>query len=83
MEKEKNKICEICESDATCLCFKCNFYYCERCFKIIHDLKKSQGHKKEIIEPFISFDLKCKLHNTQQNFLFCMDEKGKYKIFIY
>ena len=82
MEKEKNKVCNICELDATCLCFKCNFYLCDKCYKIIHDLKKSQGHKKEIIDPFIYYDLKCSLHDTQQNTLFCLDDKSK-KIILY
>ena len=38
MEKiEKQfKDCDICYSNATCLCFKCNNYFCERCFKLIH-----------------------------------------------
>jgi len=54
MEKENNKNCEICELNATCLCFKCNFYFCEKCYKLVHDLKKSQEHKKELIDSFIS-----------------------------
>ena len=41
MEKEQSKKCEICETEATCLCFKCNFYLCDKCYKIIHDLKCS------------------------------------------
>ena len=77
MEKERNKKCDICELEATCLCFKCNNYLCEKCYKIIHDLKKSQGHKKELIDPLIYYDLKCPLHNTQQNTLFCLDDKSK------
>ena len=81
MEKGKNKICEICEEEATCLCFKCNFYLCDKCYKTVHDLKKSQGHKKELIDPSIYYDLKCPLHN-QQNTLFCLDEKSK-KIILY
>ena len=81
MEKERNKKCEICELEATCLCFKCNFYLCDKCYKIVHDLKKSQGHKKELIDPLIYYDLKCPLHNTQQNTLFCLDDKSKIIIY--
>ena len=81
MEKERNKKCDICELEATCLCFKCNNYLCEKCYKIIHDLKKSQGHKKELIDPLIYYDLKCPLHNTQQNTLFCLDDKSKIIIY--
>ena len=81
MEKERNKKCEICELEATCLCFKCNNYLCEKCYKMVHDLKKSQGHKKELIDPLIYYDLKCPLHNTQQNTLFCLDDKSKIIIY--
>ena len=78
MEKESNKNCEICELNSTCLCFKCNFYFCEKCYKLVHDLKKSnQEHKKEVIDPFISFDLKCRIHKDQKNSLFCTNDKGK------
>ena len=77
MEKENNKNCEICELNATCLCFKCNFYFCEKCYKLVHDLKKSQEHKKELIDSFISFDLKCTIHKDQKNSLFCLNDKGK------
>ena len=82
MEKEQSKKCEICESEATCLCFKCNFYLCDKCYKIIHDLKKSQGHKKELIDPFIYYDLKCSIHKTQQNSLLCLDDKSKKILYI-
>jgi hypothetical protein len=81
MEKERSKNCEICESEATCLCFKCNFYLCDKCYKIIHDLKKSQGHKKELIDSFIYYDLKCPLHKNQQNSLFCLDDKSKKSLY--
>ena len=80
MEEKKSKKCEICELKADCLCFKCNFYFCEKCFKLVHDLKKNKEHKKELIDTFISFDLKCSLHEDQKNSLFCLDDKGKYFI---
>ena len=71
------KKCDICESDATCLCFTCINYFCEKCFKLIHDLKKGNHHKKEPIDPFVPFDLRCPDHSTIPNELFCLDEKGK------
>ena len=78
MEKNITQIkkCEICESDAVCLCFQCINYYCENCYKIIHDLKKNNNHKKEPIDPFVPFDLKCPSHPTFPTNLFCFDEKG-------
>ena len=71
------KKCDICESNASCLCFKCINYFCEKCYKLIHDLKKSNDHKKEIIDAFVPFDLKCPYHPTIPTNLFCLDEKGK------
>ena len=74
--KEKNiKICEICESNATCLCFQCNIYFCESCYKMIHDKKKSHNHKKESMNPFIPIDLKCPIHPLDRMNLFCVNEK--------
>ena len=80
MEKNKSKnikVCEICNSNATCLCMKCNKYFCENCFKIIHDLKKDSSHKKDIIDPFILIDFNCPEHPHNSMNLFCIDEKGK------
>ena len=71
------KKCEICNSDANCLCFKCNNYYCQNCYKIIHDLKKDPNHKKENIDPFVPIDLKCPEHPEHPMFFFIIDEKGK------
>ncbi len=47
MEK---KFCNICENDATCLCFDCMNYFCDSCYKLIHDKKKKE-HKKEKADP--------------------------------
>ena len=80
MNHEKIKLikeCEFCRTNATCLCFKCNIYFCDKCFKIIHDLKKDQNHIKEMIDPFIPIDLKCPDHPDDRTSLFCLDEKGK------
>ena len=85
MNPENNKLnkeCDFCKANATCLCFKCNNYFCEKCFKIIHDLKK-ENHKKEILDTFIPIDLKCHEHPDDRNSLFCIDEKGNYKYIKY
>ena len=70
----------MCDSTATCLCFQCNNYFCENCYKIIHDLKKNTIHKKENIDPFIPIELKCPKHIQNPMNLFCINEKGKYII---
>lgn len=80
MEKNKNKNfkdCEICDSNATCLCYKCYNYYCEQCYKFIHDKQKNSNHKKESVDPYLTFDLKCPAHPTYPMYLFCVDESGK------
>ena len=47
--KDKNiKYCELCHTQATCLCYKCFIYFCDSCFKFIHDKLKNDEHKKEI-----------------------------------
>ena len=79
MDSEKHNLikeCGICSSNATCLCFKCNYYFCENCFKYIHDFKKNSTHKKELIDPFIPIDVKCPDHPEDRMSLFCLDEKG-------
>ena len=81
-EKSKqNKDCEICNTNSTCLCFKCNSYFCERCYKLIHDIKNNPEHKKENIDPYIPIDVKCPLHPDYPMHLLCIDEKGKQKYF--
>jgi len=79
MDNKKSNIikeCEICESNATCLCFQCNNYFCESCYKMIHDKAKKGSHKKEIIDPFVPIDLKCPYHPKDRINLFCANEKG-------
>ena len=80
MNKEKVKFikeCEICKSYATCLCFKCNNYYYESCFKFVHDKQVNSNHKKEVIDPFVPIDIKCQEHDKYPLDYFCVDEKGK------
>ena len=79
MEKNKNnyKLCEICETEATSFCLKCQSYFCDDCFKYVHDKKKSLSHKKEKIDYFVPMDMKCPEHEAVIINLFCIDEKGK------
>ena len=78
MEVQKNiKLCEMCkDEEAATLCFDCHNYFCEACFKYIHDRKKNRSHKKEKIDLFIPIDTKCPEHEGNLMNLFCIDEKG-------
>ena len=80
MDKEKSKLikeCNICKSNATLLCFQCDNYFCESCYKFVHDKQVNSNHKKESIDPFIPIDIKCPDHPKENMNLFCVDEKGK------
>ena len=70
------KPCNICENDATCLCFDCLNYFCESCYKLIHDKKKKE-HKKEKADPFVPIEIKCPEHPNGIMDFFCVKEKGK------
>ena len=73
----KNNSCNICGEKAECICFKCSMYLCNSCFKFIHDKNINKNHKKEIIDYFIPFYIKCAHHPKDRINLFCLDEKGK------
>ena len=79
----QNKICDFCGKNATCLCFECLNYFCEQCYKIIHDIKKDSQHKKENIDYFVPIDIKCPYHPKIPLNLFCVNEKGKYNYIIF
>jgi len=83
MNNQENLIkhCEICNTDATCLCFMCKNYFCERCYKLIHDIKNDPKHKKEIIDPYVPIDIRCPEHPDVPMNLFCVDEKGNLNYF--
>jgi len=81
--KDKNiKCCELCYTQATCLCYKCFIYFCDSCFKFIHDKKANSEHKKEKIDYFVPIDTKCPDHPLIPLTLFCTDEKGNF-IYLY
>ena len=71
------KECEICESNASCLCFKCKQYYCDSCFKKVHVKSTKSNHKMEKIDIYVPIDLYCQAHPDIPLNLFCADEKGK------
>jgi len=78
LKTKQFKYCEFCKSNATCLCFQCDNYFCDRCYKLIHDLKNEPQHKKDSIDPFVPIDIKCPEHPRDRINLFCVDEKGNY-----
>jgi len=49
MEDQKNiKKCEMYKvRESITLCFDCYNYFCEICFKCIHDIKENSNHKIE------------------------------------
>ena len=78
-EKQKNfKICEFCKSQATVLCLECiyNNYFCDSCYKIAHNNKENNKHKKEKIDYYLPIDTRCPEHPKVELNLFCIDEKG-------
>ena len=76
----ENKLCEICDSNASNLCIECLAYYCESCFKLTHSKKNSQ-HKKEEIDYILPIETECLDHPKYPKELFCLEEKSKYKLF--
>ena len=72
-----DKKCELCEENATNLCYKCMSYFCEPCFKLIHEKKNKKSHQKELIDPFVQINMKCPDHPLNPLTLFCINEKGK------
>ena len=79
MDIQKNfKLCEICKDrEAITLCLDCYSYFCETCYKCVHDIKKNSSHKKEKIDLFVPIDTMCPDHKRIAINLFCIDEKGK------
>ena len=78
-EKPKNfKYCELCQSPATSLCFQCShiYYFCDSCYKFVHEKKENSNHKKEKIDYYLPIDTRCPQHQNVPLNLFCIDEKG-------
>ena len=75
-KKEKSiKECDFCGKNATSLCFKCLQYFCNECYKYIHDKQMHSNHKKEEIDIYVPIDLKCQDHPEIPLNLYCLDEK--------
>ena len=79
MEVQKNiKLCEMCKvKEAITLCLDCYIYFCEVCYKCVHDMKQNSSHKKEKIDLFVPIDTMCPEHGRNSMNLFRIDEKGK------
>ena len=71
------KQCDICkDKEAKSLCPQCFSYYCEGCFKQVHENTKNSKHKKEAIDYYVPIDTRCPDHERIPINLFCIDEKG-------
>ena len=83
-DKQRNiKFCDICKSEASFICLDCICnYYCESCYKLIHSIKFNSDHKKEKIDDFFPINLRCSEPKKSPFNLFCLDDKGKYKIYL-
>lgn len=79
---KQTKECFICGVDAVALCFECKNYFCEKCFKYVHDMEKNSNHKKELIDLFVPIEVRCPEHPEHQVDLFCADEKGNKQIIL-
>ena len=80
INKKNFKQCDMCkDAEATSLCSECFNYYCDACYKTVHDRKKNIEHKKEKIDYFVPIDTWCPKHKKNAMNLFCLDEKGKNK----
>ena len=77
MNLKNFKQCEMCkDEEAKSFCPQCFCYYCDICFKCVHERKKNSEHKKEKIDYFVPIDTDCPEHNGVRINLFCLDEKG-------
>lgn len=82
MEKNQNKLCEICDSIATNICMNCPSYFCDTCYKLYHEKKEiNNKHKKEKIDHIVQIDTKCSVHPKYPMEIFCVDEKGMNYLF--
>ena len=81
ISQKNNILCQICGEVAINLCFECVMYLCDSCFKLIHDKNINKNHKKEAIDYFVPFSLKCPDQTKDRINLFCLDEKGKFILF--
>ena len=84
MNQKNFKQCDMCKiREAKSLCPQCFCYYCDNCFKCVHDRKNNSEHKKEKIDYFVPIDTHCLEHNSVPINLFCLDEKGNNNLYKY
>ena len=78
MEKNNSiiKKCDFCKESAVSLCFDCIHYFCESCYKLIHNKQENVHHKKEKIDLYVPIELKCREHPNIFLNLFCLNERG-------
>ena len=83
MNQKNFKYCDICkEEQAKSLCLQCFSYFCDNCFKYVHDGKKNIDHKKQDIDLYVPIDIWCPEHKKIAINLFCLEEKGNNIIYI-
>ena len=83
INKKNFKQCDICkDKEAACLCPQCFNYYCEACYKPVHENTKNNKHTKEKIDYNVPIDTRCPHHEKNPINLFCVDEKGNIYIYI-
>ena len=70
------KKCDICATFAKNLCLECLNYYCDSCYKFVHDKENNSKHKKDQIDPYVPIDIKCPLHSRSPLNLYCIEDKG-------
>ena len=57
MKQYNCKICDMCKvNEAKSLCHQCFSYYCDGCYKQVHDIKENKEHKKEKIDTYVPID---------------------------
>ena len=77
MNQQNFKIYDMCKvNEAKILCIQCFRYYCDGCYKQVHEKKENKEHKKEAIDYNIPIDTSCPDHDGNNINLFCIDEKG-------
>ncbi len=53
-------------------------YFCDDCYKLVHEKQKNNKHIKEHLDYYVPMDIKCPQHPKCLQNLFCLDENGKY-----
>ena len=71
------KKCYTFREDPTSICFQCMFYFCDYCFKNRHSKEDTKNNKKEKIDYYLTFEVRCHKHELIPMNLFCVNEKGK------